>query len=227
MRKSIVIMNLALSVSLLTVTPPLKSPVNVAVEDKNITKDDKKKSYEVNIVYEEIVSKPKVEIEEEQVVQQEVHNNYSRGGELPKKSINFNPNDVSIPSNVSVDQINELLKDTGLKGLGSTYVEVERTYGVNALFLISVTALESYWGQSDLAKQRNNLSGYYVNGKPKYFRNKAECVLETGRLLGEDYIKESGKYHKGKSIKAININYCEVNTWTDKVITIGKQLKKK
>ena len=43
--------------------------------------------------------------------------------------------DVTLPSNVTAFELNEVLKDTGLAGLGEAYVQAEMETGVNAVFL--------------------------------------------------------------------------------------------
>jgi beta-N-acetylglucosaminidase len=214
-----------LSLSFVGNTLSLKN-ANVVAESG--TKEVKKINLKYPLAIAGIDGSKVIEVKDQEVKQEE-SKNYSRGGEEPKHNIKvtYNSNDVSILSNATELQLNELLKDTGLKGLGGVYIQAENTYEVNALFLIGVTALESYWGKSDLARTKNNLSGYYINGKPKYFSSKAECILETAKLISEEYLKEDGLYYKGKSIRAININYCELSSWTGKVNDIAANSKNK
>lgn len=229
MKKKYIILTTLLSLSFVANTLTPTNTANVVTETKNKTKEVKKSKLKYPIAIAGIDGSKVIEVKEKQEIkpQQTEHVNYSRGGEEQKQNrrVIYNSNDVSILSNATADQLNELLKDKGLKGLGNTYIQAEKTYGVNALFLIGITALESYWGQSDLAKTKNNLSGYYLNGKPRYFNNKSECILETARLIGEQYLKEDGKYYNGKSVRAINIKYCELSSWTKKVNTISTDLR--
>lgn len=227
MKKKYIILTTLMSLSFVANTLSPMNTANVVAESEN---KDVKKIYKP--MYIAGIDGSKVVIPKEPVVEskQEQHVNYSRGGEVqqPKQQkVVYNSNDVSVLSNATEDQLNELLKDKGLKGLGGVYIQAENTYKVNALFLIGATALESYWGQSDLAKTKNNLSGYYIKGKPKYFKSKAECIMETARLISEQYLKEDGLYYEGKSVRAININYCEVSSWTGKVNKIANQSKNK
>lgn len=143
--------------------------------------------------------------------------------------LHFNPNNLTEKSNANVARLNEMLKNTGLKGLGSAYKKVEDTYGVNAIFLISLTAEESGWGRSRRAVEDNNLSGfevYQASSKGAKFDSKYESIIITGKLLGNLYLKSDGKYYKGKDIYSVNTTYCPVNgyTWSNNIISIANDL---
>ena len=100
-------------------------------------------------------------------------------------------------SGVDAVTLNKVLKGTGLSGLGDAYVQAEKTYGVNAIFLISLTAEESGWGRSRRALEDNNLSGFEVyndSAQGARFNSKHDSIMITGKLLGNSYLKSDGKY---------------------------------
>ena len=49
--------------------------------------------------------------------------------------------------------------DSKLAGKGETFKAAEQKYGVNALYLVAHSALESAWGRSNIAKDKNNFFG--------------------------------------------------------------------
>lgn len=49
--------------------------------------------------------------------------------------------------------------DSKMRGIGTSLVSNQNTYGVNGLLMTGVAANESWWGKSDIAKQKNNLFG--------------------------------------------------------------------
>ena len=73
----------------------------------------------------------------------------------------FCANDLQIKSNITSLQlenaINKIKHDHKLKGLGSAFLEAENRYNVNAIILASIACLESGYGTSKLAIEKNNL----------------------------------------------------------------------
>lgn len=143
--------------------------------------------------------------------------------------LHFNPNNLNEKSNANVARLNEMLKGTGLQGLGSSYKKAEEEYGVNAIFLISLTAEESAWGKSRRAREDNNISGFEVyndSAKGARFNSKHESIMTTGKLLGNLYLNTNGKYYKGNDIYSVNKTYCPVNgySWSNNIIKIANKL---
>lgn len=141
----------------------------------------------------------------------------------------FNKNNLLEVSNISYDRLYGMLKSTALADLTNSFIKAEETYGVNCLAIVGIVALESSWGKSKRAIEDNNLSGYaiYNRGSSYSFSSKEESIMETTRLLKEDYLNFNGKYHNGKSLYAVNIKYCTSMDWNIKVNIIVNQLLKK
>ena len=149
-------------------------------------------------------------------------------GEL-KKSVNdmlripeWNVNNVTSKSNVSVIGLKLALKDTNLKGHEQVFIEAEETFGINAIFLTSLVALESGWGTSARSKSQNNLTGFAVYNdvsRGASFRSWDDCILATARLLKEDYINNSLL-----SVYSINDKYSTSSSWKGKISSIANDL---
>jgi beta-N-acetylglucosaminidase len=147
--------------------------------------------------------------------------------QAPEKPLRVNQNnvlncDLTKPSGLSVDEANQILKGTELGGLGAAYVEAEEKYKVNALYLIAHSGLESGWGTSLLAKDKNNLFGvsaYDWNpyGDATSFSSKQECILRTAELVSEKYLKSNGVYHDGKSLISMSHHYATDKKWANKI----------
>ena len=147
------------------------------------------------------------------------------------KELHFNIDNVTEASNMTVDQIQEVLKGTALYPLASDYIELEQVYGINALFVLSLTIEESGWGTSRITHDNNNISGQRINGVYRTFKSKYMCLKETYRLLSEEYVNEEGKYYVGSSnIYDINATYCpdtEKDSWANNIIEISKNIRNK
>lgn len=140
---------------------------------------------------------------------------------LPK----WNPDNVTSPSHTSEIGLSLALKGTGLEGLESSFIEAEKAYGINALFLTSLIAQESAWGESNRAKTQNNLSGYAVysdSSAGKTFSSKHESIMKTASLIRNNYVDSDGRY----GIHDINEKYSADPEWAENIQSIANKLVK-
>lgn len=146
------------------------------------------------------------------------------------RKIVFDPADVTIPSNVSVEELTLALSGTNLEPLAYKFVEIEENKGINAIYLASKTAWESGWGTSNFAVSRNNLGGV-KNRDGKGFRtfpSQEACLDYISDFLVSSYLNENGKYYNGKSIHGIAQKYnLGEQTWIDGITSIGHSLVSK
>lgn len=130
---------------------------------------------------------------------------------------------VETRSGASAKEINAILKDTGLEGLGNVVIEVENKYNINALFIVSVMRLESANGDSRLAKNKNNLFGIAAYDESPYssafhYSSKEECVRDFGRIIH--------KYYLGcdrETVNEINQKYSSSSSWAKQVVTLANE----
>lgn len=136
--------------------------------------------------------------------------------------IGYSQDNVLTPSNVTEEELKVgLLHD--LKRYAGCFVEMEEKYGINAIFLSSVAALESGWCRTDLAVKNNNLFGYKnASGNGfRYFSSKEESINTVAKHLKNNYLTEGGEHYNGLSVADINIKYCEQSDWCNKVGSIA------
>ena len=113
------------------------------------------------------------------------------------------------------------------------FTQAEEQFNVNAIFLLSLCAHESYWGKSKRACEQNNLTGYDVTGdeaQGKTFDSKEQSILTTAKMLGKEYLSVGGLFYVGKlDIYSVNSIYCPVggNTWSDDIVSIADETVKK
>lgn len=162
----------------------------------------------------------------------DLHEQYEELNSKYKKEISpvkFDDWNLHVPSNGTIRKLEKGLKGTGLEGLGEWYLKAEQTYGVNAIFLMALTAQESGWGNSNRAKTQNNLSGYAVyssSSKGTTFSSKEESIMATAKLIAEEYINSEGAYYNGTSVADVNIKYCpdDGGYWSRSIIKIAYNL---
>lgn len=160
-------------------------------------------------------------IEEKQTIQQQ------RCVIKKRSPVSFNSEDIRVKSNINAEEMKELLSGTDMKELSQSFVKAEEEFGVNALALAGLVALESGWNTSDRAARQNNLTGYAVysdESSGKDFSSKDECILRTAKLLKEDYLSKEGQWHNGYSLDSINIMYSSDKRWSNKITSISNKL---
>lgn len=140
--------------------------------------------------------------------------------EEEKKPVNLS--DISKPSNLSASQLNSVinsrLKNVGkssskLSNLGDALVKMEEESGVNALFCLAVASLESGYGTSEAAINKNNLFGLMRSNSLMEFSSVSECISYWGNLMKNHYIDSNRD-----SIEDIQPKYCpDSETWAPDV----------
>ncbi len=100
-----------------------------------------------------------------------------------------------------------------LSGLSWAFVDASSAYKVNILHIIAHAILESDWGQSKIAVNKNNLFGFKAYDSSPYvsagkFQSYSACIMEWTKWLLDNYLWEDGKYFNGNNEKGIAVRYC-------------------
>ena len=138
--------------------------------------------------------------------------------------------DVTAPSLVTAYEIDAILADTELAGLGRDFLEAEAASKVNAMFLLALAIHESDWGTSALAREKNNLFGFGAYDSNPYhgamvFASKEDCVKYVAQFLRDHYIE--GDYYRGTTIQSINQLYASDLAWGEKIFATMVRLDTK
>ena len=133
------------------------------------------------------------------------------------------------PSNYSAAELDKLysmmnLQDSPLAGKGATFKEAEERYGVNALYLMAHSALESAWGRSQIARDKNNFFGIAAYDTSPYlsaksFDNVDKGILGAAKWIRENYI-DYGRDHLGNKATGMNVRYASDPYWGEKIASI-------
>lgn len=212
------------------------------ISTTNITQNLNQSSYEVNSCS-IIEQKEKIEndLTLKDLLEQEIDLNndiISQIDSLNKQiekydrleKITFDSSDVTKVSNMTVKELEYVLKGTNLEPLAQDFFDAEQEYEVNALFIISIAAIESGWGTSHRAIYDNNLTGFGVysdSSKGINSDTKRGNILLTAKTLHNNYLTEGGSCYHGKSIYGVSRSYCTSETWTGKVSNVGNNLYQK
>ena len=157
---------------------------------------------------------------EEEARRQREEEERRRSEEEARRKPHFNPSDLRQPSNLTKNKAYAMLEGSALQSAAGAYLNAERTYGVNAIFLMALTSLESGHGRSNLAINRNNIGGVKSsNGDWAYFSDWGECIMYIASFISKSYLREDGVYFNGYSVSAVNIMYCQDSSDWDGMIT--------
>ncbi|MGI6721636.1 MAG: hypothetical protein ACOX4I_03605 [Anaerovoracaceae bacterium] len=115
--------------------------------------------------------------------------------------------DMTKMSGITADDIKAAGTYSGLKGLEDDFVQAEKKYKVNCLFLYAIAVTESGGGTAMF--KPNNMFGY----GQKSFSSKAECIDFVAGKISEDYLTETGPYYHGKTAEDVNKAYCVHDSW--------------
>ncbi|MNU94830.1 putative endo-beta-N-acetylglucosaminidase precursor [compost metagenome] len=126
--------------------------------------------------------------------------------------------DLRTPSGLTAEQADDILKGTGLEGLGKDFVDAEAKHKVNAYYLMAHAAWESGWGESRLSKNKNNLFGYAAYDDTPYssavdFKTKGDCIDTVAEFIQTHYLTKDGDHYNGPNLKGMNIKYASDDNW--------------
>jgi hypothetical protein len=133
----------------------------------------------------------------------------------------------------TAQDLNECLKGTKLAGSGQAFLDAQKKYGVNALFLMSIVKAESNYGEAP-AKDRKTgtVHKYNVAGLKKRsggyqeHSSYAECINSCASSLKRLYFNKSPKALV--TINQIHNQYCLGNKkWTKEICDEMNRLSSK
>lgn len=144
--------------------------------------------------------------------------------------------DLRKPTNYTaaeLDKVYSLMNIHGsrLSGKGEVFKEAEKRYQVNALYLMAHSALESAWGRSQIAKDKNNFFGIAAYDTTPYdsaksFDNVDKGILGAAKWIRENYIDE-GRTHLGNKSSGMNVLYASDPYWGEKIASIMMTINSK
>ena len=133
------------------------------------------------------------------------------------------------PTNYSANELNRVysmmnIRNSRLAGKGAIFKEAEKRYGINALYLMAHSALESAWGRSQIANDKNNFFGIAAYDTSPYdsakkFDDVDKGILGAAKWIRENYI-DRGRDHLGNKATGMNVRYASDPYWGEKIASI-------
>ena len=141
------------------------------------------------------------------------------------EATNYSPEDLDkVFSLLNID--NSLLENKG-----TTFKEAEEHYHINALYLLAHSALESDWGRSKIAKDKNNFFGITAYDTTPYLSAKTFDDVDKGILGETKWIKENyidrGRTFLGNKASGMNVEYASDPYWGEKIASVMMKINEK
>ena len=136
-------------------------------------------------------------------------------------------------SDEDLDKVFSLLNidNSLLENKGATFKEAEEHYHINALYLLAHSALESDWGRSNIAKDKNNFFGITAYDTTPYLSAKTFDDVDKGILGATKWIKENyidrGRTFLGNKASGMNVEYASDPYWGEKIASVMMKINEK
>ncbi|HGR1796813.1 TPA: endo-beta-N-acetylglucosaminidase, partial [Streptococcus pneumoniae] len=144
--------------------------------------------------------------------------------------------DLTEATNYSAEELDKVfsllnINNSLLENKGATFKEAEEHYHINALYLLAHSALESNWGRSKIAKDKNNFFGITAYDTPPYLSAKTFDDVDKGILGATKWIKENyidrGRTFLGNKASGMNVEYASDPYWGEKIASVMMKINEK
>lgn len=144
--------------------------------------------------------------------------------------------DLTEATNYSAEDLDKVfsllnIDNSLLENKGATFKEAEEHYHINALYLLAHSALESDWGRSKIAKDKNNFFGITAYDTTPYLSAKTFDDVDKGILGAAKWIKENyidrGRTFLGNKASGMNVEYASDPYWGEKIASVMMKINEK
>ena len=102
-------------------------------------------------------------------------------------------------------------------------------YELNPVYILAHAILESGWGRSKIAREKNNLFGYKAYDSSPYesamkFVDYPTCIDTVMGAVKKEYLTPGGKYFNGATLEGMNVRYATDKTWSEKIRNIMNRI---
>jgi beta-N-acetylglucosaminidase len=145
------------------------------------------------------------------------------------RAVNMPVMSVSGLTGADFEYVWQLYRADHLKGTGEALARAEQDYNINALVLAAIIVHESKWGQSAIARDKNNLAGLGAYDGSAYrsairFNTTADSIYFLAELLSRHYVRPGGRHYNGPDLLGIGKAYASDPYWAVKVAGKMRQI---
>ena len=141
------------------------------------------------------------------------------------------PAPASITASYLAGRVKQIRSDSPFAKTSSAagFIEAQRAWGLNSLYLLAHAAMESAWGTSVIARDKNNILGFMAYDSSPYlsaatFKSTADCALYVGGYIRKEYLSEDGAHFNGRHLLGMNEKYATDPMWAIKIARLMQNL---
>jgi hypothetical protein len=121
--------------------------------------------------------------------------------------------------------IDAISPESPLIGLGDTWIDVQNNRNINAIYMVAHAALESAWGESDIAQEKQNIYGFDARDIcpaecADEYASFEQCIRQVMEYIDNEYLTPGGTYYEGATLRGMNVHYATDNQWAEKIASI-------
>ncbi|WP_379970907.1 SH3 domain-containing protein [Ectobacillus sp. sgz5001026] len=166
-----------------------------------------------------------------QGVQYEAFDRTSIGGQDSYQYFQYVP--LRISANYSADELNQFIKanrpDSPLVGTGQYFIDAANKYHINVSYLLAHAIIESGWGTSSIAKDKNNLFGFQAVDYNPYGGAASFSTLQQGidycaQYIDKNYLTPNSLFYNGDFLgdkaRGMNVYYASDSNWSNEISSV-------
>lgn len=129
-------------------------------------------------------------------------------------------------------------KNRTLQGIGAAVIAAAQKYGINATYIVAHAIWESAWGNSRIAREKNNLFGWSAFDRSPYtsasgFPSREACIDFVMGRVNVLYLLPEGRYFARKACLGsrtkgygMNVHYAFDNAWAKGIADVARRLER-
>ncbi|MDG4658375.1 SH3 domain-containing protein, partial [Ectobacillus antri] len=146
---------------------------------------------------------------------------------------------LRVPSSYTAAELDAFIRasrpDSPLIGTGIYFIEAANKYNMNAAYLLSHAIVESAWGTSRIAREKNNLFGFKAVDSNPYEGAASFATLQEGidycaGYIHRNYLTPDAKFYNGAFLgdkaRGMNVLYASDSNWSRNISSVMHRLDK-
>ncbi|URM33424.1 glucosaminidase domain-containing protein [Cytobacillus firmus] len=143
--------------------------------------------------------------------------------------------DLRKPADITAQDIinffnNSPVPNSLLKNYAQEFINTQQQSGVNAVYLVAHSILETGWGRSTLAQYKRNFFGYGAYDTCPttcafYFPTGQDNINYVAYKVKTDYLMSNGTFYNGPTLEGMNVRYASDKEWHNKIAKLMQSIQ--
>ncbi len=148
--------------------------------------------------------------------------------ENPYQTLNLETSSTLTAAQINAFLATHAVSSSVLQNTGAYFIEAQKSYGVSAQYLVAHAIIESAWGTSYFARNRNNLFGYeaYTSdpNAAASFRSIEYDINFQAWFVRNAYLNPNGSFYNGSNLDGMNVDYATDPYWANSIARVMSEI---